>query len=362
MSDPIENSENIVIEGAYCPLPLEHSEQIVIGHGSGGKMTHDLIQKVFHPYFKNEYLAQGNDFSLIVPDRFDRNKNWVFTTDSHVVTPLFFPGGDIGRLAICGTVNDICVSGGQPLFLTAGFIIEEGLSISVLHKVLASMREAANEAGVSIIAGDTKVVEKGKADQLFITTSGFGLASPLIQLGGQFAKPGDQVIITGTIGDHGIAVLAARGELGFSSDIQSDVAPLNHMVQSLLEVAPHTHVIRDPTRGGLATTLNEIARQSNVGIVIDEINIPVNPTVHSVCELMGFDPLYIANEGKLVIIVPEEEADLALKEVQSTLYGGKAAIIGKIVSEPPKRVLLKTTMGGTRILDMLAGEMLPRIC
>lgn len=353
---------NIDFEGAFCPLPLDHRDQIVLGHGSGGKMTHDLIEKFFFPHFQNEFLAQRNDFALIQAPNYDKNNRWTITTDCHIVSPLFFRGGDIGRLAVCGTVNDISVSGGQPLYLTAGFILEEGLELQVLQKILISMASAAKEAGIYIVAGDTKVVEKGKADKVFITTAGFGLVSEDIQIGGQYAQPGDQVILTGNIGDHGIAVLAARGDLGLMTDIHSDVAPLNHMVRSILEVAPHTHVLRDPTRGGLATSLNEIAQQSQVGILIEENKIPINPIVSSVCELLGFDPLYIANEGKLIVITPPDEASVCLNAIQNSPYGVNAAIIGSITATPKGRVLLQTSIGGTRILDMLAGEMLPRIC
>jgi len=350
-------------EGPSCPLPLPHGEQIVMGHGSGGRLTNELIQRVFLPAFSNPALLAGNDFaSLNLPTEEILQGSLAISTDSHIITPLFFPGGDIGRLAVCGTVNDVSMSGAKPLYLTAGFILEEGLPIDILEKVVASMQAAAEEAEVSIVAGDTKVVERGKGDGIFITTTGFGWLPPRYQIGGQWAQPGDVVIISGTLGDHGIAVLAARGELGFETAVNSDTAPLNHLIQSILEVAPHTHVLRDPTRGGLATTLNEIAHQSSVSIWLDETAIPVKPAVRAACEMLGFDPLYIANEGKVIVIVSASEADIALMAIRNQPYGSDAVQIGEVKAQSPGRVLLKTPFGGTRILDVLAGEMLPRIC
>jgi len=284
------------------------------------------------------------------------------STDAHVVMPLFFPGGDIGKLAVCGTVNDVAMLGAKPLYLTAGFILEEGLPMSTLQQVIASMQAAAQEAGVQIVAGDTKVVQKGKADGLYITTAGVGLIPNGTNISGAQAKPGDAIILSGSLGDHGIAVLGARGELGFESTIQSDVAPLNHLIKIMMDASQNIHVLRDPTRGGLATTLNEIATQSNMGISLDEKTIPVHPEVASACEMLGFDPLYIANEGKLVAFVAREDADAVLQAMKSTRYGEDAVIIGEVTAEPKGRVLLKTAIGSTRVVDMLAGEMLPRIC
>lgn len=352
-----------VFEGPACPLPLRHNEQIVMGHGSGGKMTMDLIRSVFYPRLNSEPLAEGNDFArLALLAEAGLQGSLAVSTDSHIVTPLFFPGGDIGRLAVCGTVNDVAMSGATPLFLTAGFILEEGLDVETLDRVLASMEAAAREAGVQFVAGDTKVAEHGKVDQLYITTTGIGWVPAGRVIGGQHARPGDVVLISGTIGDHGIAVLGARGELGFETGIQSDVAPLNGLIADLLAAAPNTHVLRDPTRGGLATTLNEIAAQSETCIVIDEQAIPVQPAVQAACEMLGFDPLYVANEGKLVAIVPETEAEAALAAMRRHPYGSGAARIGQVQADPARRVLLRTLIGGTRILDVLAGEMLPRIC
>jgi hydrogenase expression/formation protein HypE len=259
-------------------------------------------------------------------------------------------------------VNDVAMLGAKPLYLTAGFILEEGLQMDVLQRVIESMRLAAEEAGVQIVAGDTKVVQKGKADGLYITTAGVGVVREGVNVSGANAKAGDAVILSGTIGDHGIAVLGARGELGFQSSIQSDVAPLNHLIEAMLEASPNIHVLRDPTRGGLATTLNEIAVQSNVGIVLDEQSIPVHPEVNAACEMLGFDALYIANEGKLVCIAPREDAEQVLSVMKKTRYGEGAVVIGEVAESPKGRVLLKTAIGSTRVVDMLAGEMLPRIC
>ncbi len=347
------------LEGAVCAPPLPHDEQIVMGHGAGGRMSHQLIRKAFLPAFRNPALSAGNDAALVVPDARQRLS---VSTDAHVVSPLFFPGGDIGRLAVCGTVNDVAMLGAKPLYLTAGFILEEGLPMDILHRVIESMKRAAEEAGVQIVAGDTKVVQRGKADGLYITTAGIGVVREGVDVSGANARAGDAVILSGTIGDHGIAVLGARGELGFESSIQSDVAPLNHLIEAMLDASPNIHALRDPTRGGLATTLNEIATQSDAGIILDERTLPIHPEVGAACEMLGFDPLYIANEGKLVCIVPREDAEKVLKVMKRTRYGEGAVIIGNVVEEPKGRVLLKTAIGSTRVVDMLAGEMLPRIC
>ncbi len=346
------------IEGAVCPVPLTHNEQIVMGHGSGGKMSHDLIRKTFLAAFDNSILRTGDDAAPIEVEA----TRLAISTDSHVVTPLFFPGGDIGKLAVCGTVNDVAMLGARPLYLTVGFILEEGLPIETLRRVVESMSAAAKEAGVQIVAGDTKVVERGKADGLYINTTGIGEVLPNVNIGGAQAKPGDVVILSGSIGDHGIAVLGARGELGFTSDIQSDVAPLNHLILAMLEADKNIHVLRDPTRGGLATTLNEIAAQSKVAIQLNEQTIPVKSAVNAACEMLGFDPLYVANEGKLIAIVPPESAEKILKAMRATKYGEEAVAIGEVKEDTRGRVLMKTAIGTTRVVDMLAGEMLPRIC
>jgi hydrogenase expression/formation protein HypE len=349
---------SISLQGAVCPLPLPHNECIVMGHGSGGKMSHDLVARLFLPPFDNLALRAGDDAGVV---SIDGGVRLSISTDSHVVWPLFFPGGDIGRLAVCGTVNDVAMMGAVPLVLTAGFILEEGLDLVVLERVTASMQAAAAEAGVIIVAGDTKVVQKGKADGMYINTSGVGLVKPGLHIGGAQARPGDVVLLSGPLGDHGIAVLSARGELGFEAQVCSDVAPLNHMVAAMIE-AGEVHVLRDPTRGGLATSLNEIAVQSNTGIILDEAKLPVHPAVGAACEMLGFDPLYVANEGKLVAIVAQKTAEAVLSAMRASRYGEEAVIIGEVSAGAPGRVLMKTVLGSTRVVDVLAGEMLPRIC
>ena len=349
---------DIDITGAVCPVPLSHNQQIIMAHGSGGKMGADLIAKTFLPAFDNAALRAGDDGAVFDVD-FGK---LAISTDSHVVTPLFFPGGDIGHLSVCGTVNDVSMMGAKPLYLSVGFILEEGLSMETLQKVVASMQSAAKEANVQIICGDTKVVQRGKADGIYINTTGVGVVRPGSVINGSQAKPGDLVILNGPIGDHGIAVLGARGDLGFETDVVSDSAPLNHLISAMMDVSNNIHVLRDPTRGGLATTLNEIANQSNVGIILNEMSIPVRPAVASVCEMLGFDPLYIANEGKLVVIVSREDAQKVLEVMRKTKYGEDACVIGEVLSTPEKRVIMKTAIGSTRVVDVLMGEILPRIC
>lgn len=351
--------ETINIEGAVCAPPLSHNEQIVMGHGAGGRMSHQLIQKMFVPAFQNPALQAGDDAALVMPEL---NGRLSISTDAHVVFPLFFPGGDIGRLAICGTVNDVAMLGAKPLYITAGFILEEGLPMETLKRVIESMRVAAEEAGVQIVAGDTKVVQRGKADGLYVTTAGVGVVREGVNISGANAKVGDAVILSGSIGDHGIAVLGARGELGFESTIQSDVAPLNHLIDAMLNVSNNIHVLRDPTRGGLATTLTEIAVQSKIGIWLNEQSISVHAEVNAACEMLGFDPLYVANEGKLIAIVAKEDAEIVLAVMKRTRYGEESVVIGEVQENLKGRVLLKTAYGTTRVIDMLAGEMLPRIC
>lgn len=351
--------ESVTFQGVSCPVPLQPDERIVLGHGSGGRLMHRLIENLFLPAFDNPVLRAGNDAGRVV---IGQDTPLAVSTDSHVVWPLFFPGGDIGRLAVCGTVNDVSMLGADPRYLTASFILEEGVQTDLLRKVVESMRAAAAEAGVEIIAGDTKVVEKGKADGLYITTSGIGPILPGIEIGGNRARPGDRVILSGPIGDHGIAVLSARGELGFEAQVESDVAPLNHLIRAMLEAGGGIHVLRDPTRGGLATSLNEIARASQVGIVLEEGSIPVRPAVQAACEMLGFDPLYVANEGKLLAIVDEQHAEIVLEAMRGERYGAEATLVGTVTEEPPGRVLMKTLFGSHRVVDELSGEMLPRIC
>jgi len=347
------------LEGPICPLPRSHKDKIVLGHGSGGKMTSDLIRDIFYPPLSNPALLAGNDAGIV---ELADGILLAVSTDAHVVSPLFFPGGDIGKLAVCGTVNDVAMVGAKPLYLSASFILEEGLELSILESIVQSMKSSAEEAGVEIISGDTKVVAYGEADGLYISTTGVGLLDPELKIGGAEAKPGDMVIISGTIGDHGIAVLEARGELGFQSNLESDIAPLNHLVTVMLSASKNIHVLRDPTRGGVATALNEISRQSGVGIILEEDSLPIQPAVAAACELLGFDPLYIANEGKLLAIISQEDVENVLAVMRKTRYGENAVVIGVVEDSPHGRLLLKTGLGSTRIVDLLAGEMLPRIC
>ncbi|HSD85218.1 MAG TPA: hydrogenase expression/formation protein HypE [Anaerolineae bacterium] len=344
-------------EGYTCPVPIRPTDTVVLGHGSGGTLSRDLLNRLFLPELGKAAPRLLDDSAVLTVD----GRRFAITTDSHVVSPLFFPGGDIGRLAICGTVNDLAMVGAQPIALTCGFVIEEGLSFDVLQRVVASMQAAAQEAGVYIAAGDTKVVQKGGADQLFINTSGIGKIADGIDISGARAKAGDVIIVSGTIGDHGIAVLSAREGLGFETKLESDVAPLNHLVQAMIE-AGEVHVLRDPTRGGLATSLVEISEQSRVTIEINEQTLPVKPAVKAACEMLGFDPLYVANEGKLVAFVNENDADRVLASMKKTKYGEGAVMIGKVIGSGKSQVMLKTAIGGTRLVDMLPGEMLPRIC
>jgi hydrogenase expression/formation protein HypE len=353
-----ESEETIYMQGAVCPVPIRERGQIIMGHGSGGKLSHDLIGRYFMPPFDNEALRPGDDSGVVQI----AGTRLALSADSHVVWPLFFPGGDIGRLAVCGTVNDLAMVGATPLYLTAGFILEEGLPIGLLERVVESMQAAVAEAGVELVAGDTKVVERGKADGLYISAAGVGLLPEKRTIAGALAQPGDVVILSGTMGDHGIAVLYARGELGFETAVTSDVAPLNHLVAGLLAATEQVHVMRDPTRGGVATALNEIARQSQVGIVLEEKALPIRPAVKAACEMLGFDPLYIANEGKFLAVVGREDAEKALAVLRAHPYGQDAAVIGEVRADPKGRVLMKTAIGSTRIVDVLAGEMLPRIC
>ena len=350
--------DEIDIIGAVCPVPLRHEDLIVMGHGSGGKLGADLVTKLFMPAFDNIYLGAGDDGAVFQT----LEGRMAISTDSHVVFPLFFPGGDIGHLSVCGTVNDVSMMGARPLYMSVGFILEEGLPMETLRRVVASMKLAAEEAGIKIVTGDTKVVQRGKADGLYINTTGIGVIPSSVNVSGRLARSGDKVILSGPIGDHGIAVLAARGELGFETDICSDSAPLNHLIAAMLETSENIHVLRDPTRGGVATTLNEIAHQSQVGIIVNETSIPVRPAVASVCEMLGFDPMYVANEGKLLAIVSPEDADKVLATMRLTKYGQDSVIIGEVLDKPQNRVLMKTALGSTRVIDVLTGEMLPRIC
>lgn len=337
-----------------------NNDQILLAHGSGGKLMHNLVGKLIKDYFSNPILLKLNDFAEMDAEM-DGGDKIVVSTDSFVIKPYKFPGGDIGKLAVCGTVNDVAVSGAEVLYLTLGLIIEEGFKISELEDICKSIQTASKEAGVIIVSGDTKVVEKGAADGIFINTTGIGIKKTGIKLGGEYVKSGDKVIVTGTIGDHGIAVLSKREGLSFSTPTISDCAPLNTMIKEILSKCKSVTCMRDPTRGGVATTLNEIVRQANVGITIFEENIPIDPAVSGACDLLGLDPLYIANEGKLLIFISPEEESKAIEILRNNQYGINSAVIGEVhLGEP--RVILKTALRSSRIIDELVGEQLPRIC
>lgn len=342
-----------------CPLPLRDYPRIVLGHGGGGALSQDLVDHLFVPAFGNATLNALGDSSV-----FDLPSTRIaMTTDSFVVRPLFFPGGSIGELAINGTVNDLAMSGAVPRYLTAGFVIEEGLEMAVLGTVVRRMAAAAHAAGVQIVAGDTKVVERGHGDGLYINTSGLGLVPVDVpRIGPECARPGDRVILSGTIGDHGIAVMSVREGLDFESPVVSDCAPLAALTGSIVDPRGHVHVLRDPTRGGLAATLNEIARQSNVSIVVDEPAVPVKPEVRSACELLGLDPWHVANEGKLVAIVAPEAAEAVVAALRRHDAGRDAVVIGEVRAERPGMVSTRTTLGATRVVPLPLGELLPRIC
>jgi hydrogenase expression/formation protein HypE len=331
-------------------------DKILLAHGSGGKLMHELIES-FLPELANPILNRLDDSAV-----FEASGRLAFTTDSYTVNPIFFPGGDIGRLAVCGTVNDLAMSGAKPLYLSLAFIIEEGLRVTELKKIIISIKKAAEEAGVKIVTGDTKVVNQGSADKIFINTAGVGIVPEGVDISAANARPGDKIIISGNIGDHGIAVLSQREGLKFNTPVPSDCAPLNALVADMLAISRNIHCMRDPTRGGLATTLNDFARQSKAGIKIEEGKIPVDKAVLAACELLGLDPLHIANEGKLVAVVSPEKAASVLTAMRRNKYGGKAAIIGEVVTEHPGQVVMKTSLGASRIIDMPVGELLPRIC
>ena len=333
-------------------------DKILMAHGSGGKLAHELVEKVFVGALANPLLSRMDD-SAVFPVEAGR---MAFTTDSYVVSPLFFPGGDIGRLAVCGTVNDLATSGARPLYLSLAFIIEEGLPLSDLRRIVSSIANTAGLAGVQIVTGDTKVVDRGKADGLFINTAGVGVVPAGVNISGSLAQPRDKVVLSGTIGDHGIAVVSQREGLAFETTVESDCAPLASMVAVVLNACPDVHTLRDPTRGGLATTLNEIAGASNVGIKLFEERVPVKEQVQGACEMLGFDPLYVANEGKIIAIVPAADADAVVQAMRTSVFGKDATVIGEVTDSNPGRVVIRTILGSLRIVDMLSGDLLPRIC
>lgn len=340
------------------PLDIKHG-QVDMAHGSGGRAMAQLIEELFAKHLGNEYLAQGDDGALLPHPG---EGKLVMATDSHVVSPLFFPGGDIGCLSVHGTINDVAVMGAQPLYLSAGFILEEGFKLADLARIVQSMAAAAKEAGVPIVTGDTKVVERGKGDGVFITTTGVGVVRPGRELSGRSARPGDVILVSGTLGDHGMAIMAERESLGFESPIVSDTAALHGLIDAMRASGAELHVLRDPTRGGLATTLNEIAKQSGVGMMLQEKDLPVTPAVEAACEFLGLDPLYVANEGKLVAICAEPDAGKLLAAMQAHPLGAKAAIVGTVYADEHHFVQMTTAFGGRRIVDWLSGEQLPRIC
>lgn len=344
--------------GFACPIPKSDYANILLAHGSGGRLTHDLITKMFLPQFRNEFLGPLHDGAVFEVGGI----RLAFSTDSYVVDPIFFPGGDIGELAVNGTVNDLAMCGSHPLYLSAAFIIEEGLPVDSLWKVVLSMREAAKKAGVLLVTGDTKVVDRGKGDKIFINTSGIGIIGEGTYLDAKTVRAGDKIIVNGEIGLHGIAILSVREGLEFETDIKSDTAPLGELVEKMLNTSTDVHVMRDPTRGGVATTLNELAGQSGLGIELDEEAIPVPDGVKGACEILGLDPLYIANEGKLLAFVPPPDADRVLETMRRHPLGKDSAVIGEVVDSHNGTVVLKNKIGGKRVVDMLTGEQLPRIC
>ncbi len=344
--------------GASCPLPISDHKEVVLAHGSGGKLTRQLIENVLLPQFKNEFLEPLHDGAV-----FSLNETSVaFSTDSFVVKPIFFPGGDIGKLAVHGTVNDLAMCGARPLYLSVGLILEEGFPMADLARVARSMRVAADEAGVALVTGDTKVVDRGKGDQIFINTAGVGLVASGVRIHPRRAAVGDKILVNGPIAVHGIAIMSVREGLAFETEIVSDTAPLNGLVAGLLQACPDVHVLRDPTRGGVTSTLSEIAEQAKVGIRLEEAAIPISEQVKGACEILGLDPLYVANEGKLLAVVPPERVAQVLIAMRAHPLGREAAIIGAVVDEHPGLVTMKTRVGGLRVVDMLSGEQLPRIC
>jgi hydrogenase expression/formation protein HypE len=334
------------------------SDKVLLDHGSGGKISHRMTRDLLLPAFNNPILSELNDGAIFEL----RGVRLGFSTDSYTVDPIFFPGGNIGELAVYGTVNDLAMCGAEPAYLSAALIIEEGFGLDQLNAIVSAMGRAATHAGVTVVTGDTKVVPRGAADKIFINTSGIGVIPAGVQVASHRAKPGDRVLLSGTIADHGVSVLASREGLSFQTSVQSDTAPLNRMVRAMLGAGPGIHSLRDPTRGGLGTALNEIAEKSAVGIRIHEGRIPVKAEVVGLCELLGFDPLYIANEGKLIAFVAPEDADAVLAAMRRDPYGREAVLIGEVTAEHPGKVFMDTRIGGTRFVDMLAGEQLPRIC
>jgi hydrogenase expression/formation protein HypE len=351
-----------------CPAPLRDRPQIVMGHGGGGALSRDLIEQIFLPAFGNPVLDQLGDSAVLDPTGLDlaprlaKGGRLAFSTDSYVVRPLVFPGGSIGELAVNGTVNDLAMSGAEPLWLSAAFILEEGLAIADLAAIVARMAAAARTAGVTIVTGDTKVVERGRGDGLTITTAGIGIVPPGVDLGPHHVSPGDTIIVSGTLADHGMAIMSVREGLGFEAAIVSDTAPLHGLVAALLAACPGARMLRDPTRGGVAASLHEIAVAAKLGVEIDERAIPVSPVVASACEILGLDPLQVANEGKLLAVVPADAVEAVLDVMRAHEHGRQATLLGRIVAGHPGVVAMRTALGGSRVIPLPIGEQLPRIC
>jgi hydrogenase expression/formation protein HypE len=361
-------SDAVDFDRFSCPAPATNHDRVLLGHGSGGRLTADLMRQVFLPALQNDVLAALEDQATLELREPGRPKNGAktpriaFTTDAFVVRPLFFPGGDIGKLAVHGTVNDLAVGGAIPLYLSAAFILEEGLPIDDLQRIVASMRQACDEAQILLVTGDTKVVDRGKGDQIFIATSGVGIVPEGRHLSIHNARPGDRVLLSGTIGDHGVTIMSVREGIEFETVLESDTAPLSGLTECMLQVSPNIRCMRDPTRGGLSSALNELAAASRVGVRIKESAIPVRDEVRGACEMLGLDPLYIANEGKLLAVVPADDSSRVLAAMRSHPFGVNAAEIGEIVDDHPGMVIQQSVIGGERVVSMLAGEQLPRIC
>ena len=341
-----------------CPLPINEYPRVLLAHGGGGRLTQNLIERMLLPTFDNPFLAPLHDGALLTLG----DQRLAFSTDSYVVQPPFFPGGDIGRLAVFGTANDLAMCGARPLFLSCGLILEEGLAMDDLWRVVVSMREAAREANVQIVTGDSKVVERGKGDGVFINTAGIGLVLPGIDVGSQRVQPGDEIVLSGSLGLHGIAIMALREGLSLDVTVESDTAPLFPLVEALANGGIDIHMLRDPTRGGLSSALNEIAKKAGMGIVIDEERLPVSPEVQGVCEILGLDPLYVANEGNFIAFVPAGEGERAASLLRELPHGEEAIVIGRVVAEHARTVVMRTRIRGERIVDVMSGEQLPRIC
>ncbi|MGH7278490.1 MAG: hydrogenase expression/formation protein HypE [Candidatus Rokuibacteriota bacterium] len=352
------SSENGAAFASSCPAPLAVGDRVLLGHGSGGRMTADLVARCFLPAFRNRYLEKLDDQAVLGVG----GARLAFTTDAYVVTPLFFPGGDIGSLAVHGTVNDLAMAGARPLYLSAAFILEEGFPLADLERIVASMRAAAADAGVLVVTGDTKVVDRGKADGCFVTTTGLGVVEHAREISADRARPGDVVILSGPIAEHGMAIMTARADLELEAPLCSDSASLHRLVRDMLDADADVRCLRDPTRGGVATALNEIAERSGVGIVLDERQILVREPVRGVCELLGLDPLYVANEGRLLAVVARPDAEPVLARMRGRPEGRDARVVGEVVEDASRLVVLETAIGGRRIVDMLQGDQLPRIC